>query len=208
MLKEKFIFTVCIISIFVSGVYATLIFQGAGWGVILSSLANLATVMGFLLGLYVFNVWKSQGRREFTHSHLMDLLKQSHMAQGNFVLLIYYGMKSEEIRFYESMQSILDFSDNLEMFIKICEYNSKLCVDDRYIEITKFREYVVHLKSLTVAEREVSDKNKSDLEVLYFVLSNPSVCSSYLRGLNGYMRKTIICFPQVRVELESIGIAL
>ncbi|MDA7747069.1 hypothetical protein N8878_07045 [Psychromonas sp.] len=70
MFNDKFVYTVCIFSLVLSGVYLALIFQGLSLSVFVSSLANLATIGGFLLALYAIGIWKKKATKDRGHTNI------------------------------------------------------------------------------------------------------------------------------------------
>ncbi|WP_405600488.1 MULTISPECIES: hypothetical protein [unclassified Pseudoalteromonas] len=212
MFNDKFVYTVCIFSLVISGVYLALIFQGLSLSIFLSSLANLATIGGFILALYAISIWKNKSKLVFVYTELLLLQKQVSNVQGHFSMSKIYGTNAQKLLFEQSLNKVFELENSLRHFES--SYEIALGTDsardmlNKSFEIENFKLHITLLRSLTVTERHVTNSDMSDTDIIYLALNNPDQVSSYLSQMKSIFTNKKIYFRQMIHELELLGKAL
>lgn len=212
MFNDKFVYTVCIFGLVLSGVYLALIFQGLSLNVVLSSLANLATIGGFLLALYAIGIWKNKNKLAFVYTDLLLLQKQVSDVDGHFNMSKIYGINAQKLLFEQSINKVFELENSLRHFES--SYEIALGIDsardmlNKACEISNFKLHITLLRSLTVIERCVNNSDMSDIEIIYLALNNPDQVSSYLSGMKSIFTNKNISFNQINYELDLLSKAL
>ena len=212
MFNDKFVYTVCIFGLVLSGVYLALIFQGLSLSVLLSSLANLATILGFLVALYAISIWKNKSKLAFVYTELLLLQKQVSDVNGHFNLSKTYGINSQKLLFEQSLNKVFELESSLRHFES--SYEMTLGIDsardmlNKACEIENFKSHITLLRSLTVTERHVTNSDMSDIEIIYLALNNPDQVSSYLSQMKSIFTRKNIYFSQINHELDLLSKAL
>lgn len=212
MFNDKFVYTVCIFGLVLSGVYLALIFQGLSLNVVLSSVANLATIGGFLLALYAIGIWKNKNKLAFVYTDLLLLQKQVSDVNGHFNMSKTYGINAQKLLFEQSLNKVFELENSLRHFE--FSYEIALGIDsardmlNKACEIENFKSHITLLRSLTVIERHVNMSDMSDIEIIYLALNNPDQVSSYLSGMKSIFTNKKIYFNQINHELDLLSKAL
>jgi hypothetical protein len=208
-LNDRLVYTVCIFSLVLSGVYLALIFQGLSLSNFLSSLANLATIGGFLLGLYAIRRWKNNSKLAFVYTELLLLKKQVREVTGHFNRSKMYGVRSQKLLFEQSLNKVFEFENSLRHFE--FSYEMALGVDsaaeifEKMIEIENFKSHMMLLRSLTITERHVTNSDISDTDIIYLALNNHSQVSSYLSQMKSIFTNKNVYFEQINHELDLLS---
>ncbi|OEE37235.1 hypothetical protein A1QW_17450 [Vibrio anguillarum] len=211
MLNDKIIYTICIISLVVSGIYASLIFQGVPMTELLSSLASLSTIGAFILALYITIIWKSQKKREFVLSELLVLTQQLSSIQNDFknIQITLDSCKQKPNEFQVSMSNVLDFSVSLRQFLST--YQTLLGVDmptmmnGELIKLRRFYEYVMFLESVYVSEKSSSNDHKTNVQVLYIAYHEPERLKRTHHNLHEQLRPRGFELSDLRAELLNLS---
>ena len=211
MLNDKIIYSTCIISLVVSGIYASLIFQGVPMTELLSSLASLSTIGAFILALYITIIWKSQKKREFVLSELLVLTQQLSSIQNDFknIQITLDSCKQKPNEFEVSMSNVLDFSVSLRQFLST--YQTLLGVDmptminGDLIKLRRFYKYVMFLESVYVSEKSSSNDHTTKVQVLYIAYHEPERLKRTHHNLHEQLRPRGFELSDLRAELLNLS---
>ena len=209
MLNDKFVYAICIISLVLCGVYLTLIFQGLSLNYLLSSLANLATIGGFILAIYAISIWKNKTKLAFVYTELLILQKQTNDVMGHFNLSKTYGVGSQKSLFEKSLNKVFEFESSLRHFQ--FSYEMALGIDftervfSKMRAIEDFKSHMTLLKSLTVTERYINNSTLSDIEIIYLALNHQDQLSSYMSQMKDIFTNKNIYFNEIKDELNLLS---
>jgi len=212
MLNDKFVYTISILGLVISGVYLALIFQGLSLTNFISSLANLATIGGFFLAIYAICVWKKKNKLTFVYTELLLLQRQVSDVTGHFNMAKIYGIKSQKALFEQSLNKVFELEHSLRHFEST--YEMVLGVDSattmlkKMCEIENFKLHIILLKSLTATERHVTNSDMSDTDIIFIALNNPDQLSSYLSQMKSIFTNKCIYFNEIKKELDLLSEAL
>jgi hypothetical protein len=211
MIYDRFVFLVCIVSLILSGVFSSLIFQGLDFVMFLSILSNLATIGGFFFAVYAFNIWKKQRKLEFIHHEIMHLQKSIVECSSFLGQARAYAINKQKVFFIEALQKAFTLDKTIRDVTSTIEINSHLALDNLLgsnSEIEKYQDFILLLRSLVIAERQFNDSELSDFDIIYSSVSGREDCPNHRTQLRSIFMRQNVNFKQMNMEVGKFGNAL